>query len=71
MEEKIIAIIAEYQSKDPSEITADQTFADMGLDSLDIAELVIQIEDALDVSIEVSPELNTIAKLVEYIGSKG
>ena len=70
MKEKIISIIAEYQGKDAPEITSDQTFADMGLDSLDIAELVIQIEDALNVSIEVSPELNTIDKLVEYIESK-
>ena len=70
MKEKTISIIAEYQGKDASEITSDQTFADMGLDSLDIAELVIQIEDALNVSIEVSPELNTIDKLVEYIESK-
>ena len=40
MEEKIIEIIAEYQDRDESEYEADQTFTDMGLDSLDLAELM-------------------------------
>ena len=69
MEEKIIAIIAEYQDKDESEYSADQTFADMGLDSLDLAELIIQLEDALDAEIDINPQLNTPAKLAEYIES--
>jgi acyl carrier protein len=47
MEQKIIEIIAEYQDRDESEYTADQTFTDMGLDSLDLAELILQLEDAL------------------------
>lgn len=67
MKEKLIAIIAEYLSKDEAEIDAEATFEDLGLDSLDIAELVMQIEDELGVSIELSAELNTINKLVEYI----
>lgn len=70
MKEKLIAIIAEYKGVAAEEISADTTFADMGLDSLDIAELVIQIEDSLGVSIEVSPELNTISKLAAYIEAK-
>ena len=70
MEEKLIAIIAEYRGVDASEISKDATFADIGLDSLDVAELAMQIEDSVGVSIEVSPEINTIAKLAEYIESK-
>mgnify|MGYP003307968585 CR=1 FL=1 len=31
MEQKIIEIIAEYQDRDESEYTADQTFTEMGL----------------------------------------
>ncbi|MGM9647715.1 MAG: acyl carrier protein [Eubacteriales bacterium] len=71
MKEKLIAIIAEYLGKDVSEIEADATFEDLGLDSLDIAELVMQIEDELGVSIELSAELNNIDKLVEYIENQG
>ncbi|MBQ8383090.1 MAG: acyl carrier protein [Clostridia bacterium] len=71
MKEKLIAIIAEYLGKDASEIEADATFEDLGLDSLDIAELVMQIEDELSVTIELNAELNNIDKLVEYIENQG
>lgn len=67
MKEKLIAIVAEYQSKDAAEIDADATFEDLGLDSLDIADLVMQIEDELGVTIELSAELNTVSKLADYI----
>ena len=70
MEQKIIEIIAEYQDRDESEYTAEQTFAQMGLDSLDLAELIIQLEDNLGIEVDLSPEYNTPAKLAQFIQSK-
>lgn len=67
MKEKLIAIIAEFLGKETIEIEADATFEDLGLDSLDVAELVMEIEDKLGVTIELSAELNNIDKLVDYI----
>lgn len=67
MKETIIRIIAEYLDKDEAEISATDTFAEIGLDSLDIMELVMQIEEELDCKIELSQELNTIEKLCKYI----
>lgn len=67
MEQKIIEIIAEYQDRDVEEYTADQTFAQMGLDSLDLAELIIQLEDNLGIEVDLSPAYNTPAKLAAYI----
>ncbi len=67
MQETIIRIIAEYLDKDEAEISATETFSEIGLDSLDIMELVMQIEEELDCKIELSQELNTIEKLVKYI----
>ena len=69
MEEKIIEIIAEYQDKDESEYTVDQTFTEMGLDSLDLAELILQLEDELGADIDINPSYNTPAKLAKYIAS--
>ena len=69
MESKIIEIIAEYQDRDESEYTADQTFAEMGLDSLDLAELILQLEDELGADIDINPTYNTPAKLAKYIAS--
>ncbi len=69
MEHKIIEIIADYQDKDESEYSADQTFTEMGLDSLDLAELILQLEDSIDAEIDINPKYNTPAKLAAYINS--
>ncbi len=69
MEEKIIEIIAEYQDKDVSEYNKDQTFTEMGLDSLDLAELILQLEDSVDAEIDINPKYNTPARLAAYINS--
>ena len=52
---------------DASEIKTDAPFSELGLDSLDVAELVMQIEDELDVTLEMSAAYNTVDKLVAYI----
>ena len=70
MEQKIIEIIADYQDRDVSEYTAEQTFAQMGLDSLDLAELIIQLEENLGVEVDLTPAYNTPAKLAEFIKTK-
>jgi len=67
--EKITNVIAEYLDKDAAEISATETFQEIGLDSLDIMELVMQIEEELDCKIELSQEINTIEKLAEHIES--
>ena len=67
MKEKLVEILAEYKNVDPSEIKTDTPFTELGLDSLDVAELVMQIEDELGVTLEMSIKYNTIDKLVAYI----
>lgn len=67
MEQKIIEIIAEYQDRPVSDYSAEQTFVEMGLDSLDLAELIIQLEDSMGITVDLTPALNTPAKLAAYI----
>ena len=69
MEQKIIEIIAEYQGKPISAYSADQKFTDMGLDSLDLAELVMKLEED-GIVIDISPKHNTPAKLAALIEKK-
>lgn len=69
MKETIIDLIAEYLGKEPSEISATDTFKEIGLDSLDVMELVMQINDKLDCNIELSQEIDNIEKLCAYIES--
>ncbi len=63
----IVRIIAEYLDKDEAEISTTSTFAEIGLDSLDIMELVMQMQEELDCKIELSQEITTIDKLAEHI----
>ena len=63
----IVRIIAEYLDKEESEIQTTDTFTEIGLDSLDIMELVMQMQEELDCKIELSQEITTIDKLAELI----
>ena len=62
MVQKIIEIIAEYQDKPISSYRPDQKFTEMGLDSLDMAELMVILEEE-GYSAELSADLNTPEKL--------
>lgn len=68
--EIITKVIAEYLDIDAETIASDKAFTDLGLDSLDVMELVMQIEEEVDTKIELSPELTNIDKLAEYIDGK-
>ncbi len=49
--DRIVAIIAEQAMLDPSEIRADMTPADLGIDSLGMVESIFAIEEAFDISV--------------------
>ncbi len=68
--EKVIDIIAEELSVDPSEITEDSNLVeDLDADSLAVVDLVMSIEDAFNVEIpdtEVE-NLKTVGEIVQFI----
>lgn len=49
--DRIVAIIAEQAMLDPSEIRADMTPADLGIDSLGMVESIFAIEEAFDITV--------------------
>ena len=69
---KVIEIIAERLSKDPEGITeASNIIADLGADSLDIAEIMMDLEDAFGVKVDEDTEgMNTIGDIVKYVEGK-
>ncbi|MBQ8927441.1 MAG: acyl carrier protein [Oscillospiraceae bacterium] len=67
VQEKIIAMLAEATDTDASEITADTKFADLGIDSLDMTEMAMDLEDEFGITLEMTPELNTVGKLAEAV----
>lgn len=67
--EKIITILAEYKEIEKDTINADTTFESINLDSLDIVEIMMKLEDELNVTIEINSDIKTVGKLAEYIDS--
>ena len=69
MKEKLIKMIAEYRNIPAEEIKTDEPFSKMGLDSLDMAEFVMKLEEELNISLQISKKYDTIDKFAEYIES--
>ncbi len=70
MKQKLIDIVAEYKEVDASEIDTTASFKELGLDSLDIAELSLKIEDELGIILEMSPKYNSIEKMAAFLEKK-
>ena len=66
---KIIELLAEATDTDAAEITADTAFADLGIDSLDLTEMAMQLEEEFGIELEMKPEINTVGKLTEVVES--
>ncbi len=70
IEERVINIVAEQMGRDKSEIKAETSFVnDLGADSLDTVELVMELEDEFDTSIpdEEAEKIQTVGQAIEYI----
>ena len=68
--EKLVAIIAEVLNVDTAEITPDTTFVDdLGVDSLDFFQILIDLEETFDVRIapEEAEEIVTVGDAVETL----
>ncbi|GFH39657.1 acyl carrier protein [Lactococcus insecticola] len=68
--EKVQSIIVEELGKDASEISLDTTFESLDADSLDIFQIINEIEDAYDIAIETEDGLNTVGDLVTFVEAK-
>ncbi len=67
--EKIAELLADKVGVDASTVTLDTTFDEIGLDSLDIVELLMTLESECGVSLEPDPEVKTVGNLLDKIES--
>ena len=72
MLEKIKALLAEELGVNADEITAGTSFKeDLGADSLDLFELVTNLEEEYNIEIpaEQLEEMTTVGKVIDYLKS--
>ena len=68
--EKVKQVIVEQLSVNPDEVTDDASFIeDLGADSLDIVELVMELEEQFGVDIpdEEAEKILTVGEAIKYI----
>ena len=66
----IAKIVSERTGIDVSEIRPDSKFADLGIDSLDTVELLMNLEDEIGFEVELDKKVATIEELDQFIQSK-
>ena len=72
IEEKVKQIIVDKLGVDEAEVTTDASFTnDLGADSLDTVELIMEFEKEFDISIpdEQAENIQTVGQAVTYLES--
>ena len=67
---KIAAYLAKQLDIKAESITADTSFEDLGIDSLDTVEMLMDLEEELNVELEIEEKVTTIGELVAFIEAK-
>ena len=71
MYEKLASYAVKQLEIDPSEITPDSTFESLGIDSLDIVEMIMDLETELGIELEMEDQkITTFGELAEFIEAK-
>ena len=71
MYEKLVSYAAKQLELDPSEITPDSTFENLGIDSLDIVEMIMDLETELGIELDMEDQkISTFRELAQFIESK-
>lgn len=68
--ERVIKILTDYKDGDIGDVTLDTTFNDLELDSLDVVDLVMNLEEEFNIELEVTEDIKTIGDLVKIIDAK-
>ena len=71
MYEKLVAYASKQLEIDASEITPDSTFESLGIDSLDIVEMIMDLESELNVELDLeNQKVTTFGELAQFIEKK-
>lgn len=73
IEERVNKIVCDQMGTTPDKITRETSFInDLGADSLDTVELVMEFEDEFEISIpdEDAEQIQSVGNAIDYITSK-
>ena len=71
MYDKLVSYAARQLELDVDEITPNSTFESLGIDSLDIVEMIMDLESELGIELEMEDQkISTFQELADFIDSK-
>jgi len=71
MYEKLVSYAAKQLDLNPDDITPASTFESLGIDSLDIVEMIMDLESELGVELEMEDQkISNFQELADFIDSK-
>ena len=71
MFEKLVHYASKQLELDASEITPDSTFESLGIDSLDVVEMIMDLESELGVELDLEDQkITTFRELADFIEAK-
>ena len=65
--EKVAKILADYKDMDVSSIQPNTTFEELELDSLDVVEIVMSLEEEFGIEIEADESLRSVKDVTEMV----
>lgn len=65
--EKVKEILMKELNLSGEEVTLEASFEALGIDSLDLVELVMQLEEEFDINMEETEGMKTVEDVVRYI----
>ena len=64
---KVTQLLADHEGINAADIKMENSFEELGLDSLSIVELAMELEDEFGVPVEVNEDLKTVGDVVRLI----
>ncbi len=68
--DRVKKVLADHLETDENEITESTTLDDLGVDSLDAVEIIMELEDEFGIEIQAEDAGRSVKEFVDYIDSK-
>lgn len=65
--EKIQKVICDQLGVDENDIKMETSFEELGVDSLDLFQIIIELEEEFNVQIEEAEKIKTVEDAVKYV----